>query len=165
MKLSPLQLIEYHVTKLSVEACASFLRDKPMDLDPSDLEVDADVKLLNDGEHPRWAVSLILRHEPKDGKNVPYRLTLEMVGLVSSFANKVDDAINHAVQVNGPSMLFGAAREILRDATARGPHGPIMIPSASFFTTPPPTNAPDGKPSQASAKKGARHRRGHRHAE
>lgn len=136
MKLSPIQLLDYHVTSISVEACASFKRDKPMDLDPADLSVSAQTKLLDDGNEPRWAVSLSLRHEPIEGKNIPYRLTIDMVGLVTAVTKKVDDTIHHAVEVNGPSMLFGAAREILRDATARGPHGPIIIPSASFFTPP-----------------------------
>ena len=142
MKLSPIQLLDYHVTSISVEACASFKRDKPMDLDPADLSVSAQTKLLDDGDEPRWAVSLALRHEPTEGKNVPYRLSIDMVGLVTAVAKKADDAINHAVEVNGPSMLFGAAREILRDATARGPHGPIIIPSASFFTAPPSVALP-----------------------
>lgn len=158
MKLSPIQLLDYHVTSLSVEACASFNRDKPMDLNPADLEAGATSKLLNDGDQPRWAVSLVLRHEPKEGKNIPYRLALEMVGLVSAIANKVDDTINHAVQVNGPSMLFGAAREILRDATARGPYGSIIIPSASFFTPPPTADVLPQEAIQASAAKGKRQR-------
>jgi preprotein translocase subunit SecB len=142
MKLSPIQLLDYHVTSLSVEACASFKRDKPMDLDPADLSVSAETKLLDDGDEPRWAVSLALRHEPIEAKNIPYRLSIDMVGLVTAVTKKADDAISHAVEVNGPSMLFGAAREILRDATARGPHGPVIIPSASFFTAPPSVALP-----------------------
>lgn len=152
MKLSPIQLLDYHVTSLSVEACASFKRDKPMDLDPADLSVSAQTKLLEDGDEPRWAVSLALRHEPTEGKNIPYQLSLDMVGLVTAAAKKVDAAVSYAVEVNGPSMLFGAAREILRDATARGPHGPIIIPSASFFT-PPPAALPTIKQKSPAGKK------------
>lgn len=137
MKLSPIQLLNYHVTSLNLEACASFDGDKPMDLDPDDLDVSAQTKLIDDGDNPQWAVSLDLRFEPGKEKNSPYRLAIKMVGLVSAIPKKVDESLNHAVGVNGPSMLFGAAREILRDATARGPNGPIIIPSASFFTSPP----------------------------
>lgn len=141
MKLSPIQLLDYHVTSLTVEASASFKRDKPMDLDPAHLHVSASAKMLSDGDDPRWAVTLSLRHEPVEGKNIPYRLVIELVGLVSTVMKKIDDGVKHAVEVNGPSMLFGAAREILREATARGPHGSIMIPSASFFTVPPTSEA------------------------
>lgn len=140
MKLSPIQLLDYHVTSLTVEASSSFQRDKPMDLDPVDLQISASSKLLSDGDDPRWAVTLSLRHEPVEGKNIPYRLVIELVGLVSTVMKKIDEGVNHAVEVNGPSMLFGAAREILREATARGPHGSIIIPSASFFTVPPDSN-------------------------
>jgi preprotein translocase subunit SecB len=142
MKLSPIQLLDYHVTSLSVEACPTFNRDKPMELDPADLDVSTQTKLMDDGAVPRWTVSLVIRFEPSEGKNVPYRLSIDMVGLVTAAVTKVDDTISHAVEVNGPSMLFGAAREILRDSTARGPHGPIIIPSASFFTPPIDGSAP-----------------------
>lgn len=137
MKLSPIQLLDYHVTSLLVEANASFQQDKPMSLDPADLQVTASSRLLSDGDDPRWAVTLNLRHEPVEGKNIPYRLAIELVGLVSTVMKKIDAGVSHAVEVNGPSMLFGAAREILREATARGPYGSIMMPSASFFTAPP----------------------------
>ncbi|WP_081887600.1 protein-export chaperone SecB [Verrucomicrobium sp. BvORR034] len=139
MKLSPIQLLEYHVIHLDVEACATFDQERPMDLDSADLEVSSETKMLDDGAEPRWAVSLTVRHEPVEGKNVPYRLLVELVGLVSAIPKTVDDALEHAIAVNGPSMLFGAAREILRDTTARGPYGPIVVPSASFFTPPPTT--------------------------
>lgn len=149
MKLSPIQLLDYHVTSLTVEACASYNRDKPMDLDPAHLQVAASTKMLSDGDDPRWAVTLSLRHEPAEGKNIPYRLVIELVGLVSTVMKKIDPGVNHAVEVNGPSMLFGAAREILREATGRGPHGSIIIPSASFFTAPPTAKAYDEKPNKA----------------
>lgn len=160
MKLSPIQLLDYHVTSLTVEASVSFQRDKPMDLDPADLQVDASSRLLTDGDDPRWAVTLNLRHEPVEGRNIPYRLAIDLVGLVSTVMKKIDAGVNHAIEVNGPSMLFGAAREILREATARGPHGSIIIPSASFFTAPPSANAPDVKPNKALGGKGARRRPG-----
>jgi len=142
MKLSPIQLLDYQVTSLNVEACASFNREQPMDLDPAEVAVNALTKRLDDENEPRWAVTLSLRLEPVEGKNIPYRLSIDMVGLVTALAQNVDETIRHAVEVNGPSMLFGAAREILRDATSRGPHGPIILPSASFFTTPPKAAVP-----------------------
>lgn len=40
------------------------------------------------------------------------------------------DHLQRAVETNGPSMLFGAAREILRSATGRGPYGPLLIVEA-----------------------------------
>jgi len=158
MKLSPIQLLDYHVTSLTVEASVSFQCDKPMDLDPADLHVSASVRLLNDGDDPRWAVTLSLRHEPVEGKNIPYRLVVQRAGLVSTVMKKINDGVKHAVEVNGPSMLFGAAREILREATARGPHGSIIIPSASFFTSPPVVEVSEEKAPQISAEKKKRQR-------
>jgi preprotein translocase subunit SecB len=36
------------------------------------------------------------------------------------------------VKTNGTSILYGAAREIIKDMTARGGYRPILIPTASF---------------------------------
>ena len=37
------------------------------------------------------------------------------------------------VRVNGSSMLYGAAREIVRSLTSRGPWGELMLPGISFY--------------------------------
>ncbi len=37
------------------------------------------------------------------------------------------------IKINGPSMLYGIAREVIRGVTARGPYFPILLPSATFF--------------------------------
>lgn len=56
-----------------------------------------------------------------------------MVGYVLAQPGFPKEKMQRAVEINGPSMLFGAAREILRAATGRGPYGPVLIPSTSFF--------------------------------
>jgi len=53
-----------------------------------------------------------------------------------------NDRLDRAVQVNGPSMLFGVAREILRAATGRGPHAPLIIPSTHFLQRMPRPSPP-----------------------
>jgi preprotein translocase subunit SecB len=40
------------------------------------------------------------------------------------------------VKTNGTSILYGAAREIIREMTARGGYRPILIPTASFAELP-----------------------------
>jgi preprotein translocase subunit SecB len=37
------------------------------------------------------------------------------------------------LEVNGASMLYGAAREIVRAMTARGPYFQTVLPSVSFY--------------------------------
>jgi len=46
------------------------------------------------------------------------------------------------VRTNGPSMLYGVAREMARDLTARGPFPPQVLPSVSFIPDAPAAPAP-----------------------
>ena len=55
------------------------------------------------------------------------------------------------MHANGPAMLFGAAREIIRAATGRGPWSAVIIPSTNFLADLPPLEAPAKAPGQAPA--------------
>jgi len=46
--------------------------------------------------------------------------------------------LKEVVAANAPAMLFGAAREIIRAATGRGPFPPVIIPSTHFLEPKPP---------------------------
>jgi len=53
------------------------------------------------------------------------------------------------MHANGPAMLFGAAREIIRAATGRGPWPAVIIPSTNFLADLPPLEAPAKAPGEA----------------
>jgi preprotein translocase subunit SecB len=67
------------------------------------------------------------------------------------------------MHANGPAMLFGAAREIIRAATGRGPWSAVIIPATNFLTDLPPLEVPakheeinmTAPAKKAAAKKGA----------
>ena len=40
------------------------------------------------------------------------------------------------VEVNGSSVLYSAARQILRNAMSSGPFNPLLLPTASFVEPP-----------------------------
>ncbi|MCD8482288.1 MAG: protein-export chaperone SecB [Verrucomicrobia bacterium] len=136
MNLAPLQLVDYFVHSISVEALESYDHQKPSDLDPEALSVMAKCKAVEDDKSRAFSIELIIEQKELTGKNLPYRYRLEMVGFLRVHPEFPEDEVERAVRINGPSMLFGAAREILRAATGRGPYGPVLIPSTTFFTPP-----------------------------
>jgi len=153
MKLSPLQLTDYFVHSIHVEALADYDPGKDQDLDIDSLQVTENCFRAN-GNHPnRFAIDLVIKQDALAGKNLPYSYELHMIGFIEVSPNFPEDKLQRAVETNGPSMLFGAAREILRAATGRGPYGPVLIPSTTFFKQ---TDAP--APTIASAVKPARKR-------
>jgi preprotein translocase subunit SecB len=138
MRLAPFQLTDYFVTSLSVVANQNYDPKAESGLSLESLEVIP--RSRPDENDPRkWVVELSITQDVPEGKNIPYRFSIEMVGFVEVHPDWPAEKIDHAVGCNGPSMLFGAAREIIRAATGRGPFGPMLIPSATFFS-PPPAN-------------------------
>lgn len=137
MILAPLQLRDYWLDTIYVRTNREYSADCPSDLEIDFIEVTSDVKPLKSENTDEigtvWMVFLSIRQSIPEGKNIPYEFSLEMCGIVAAHPSLTGEKLERAVQVNGPSMLFGSAREILRAATGRGPHAPVIIPSTNFF--------------------------------
>lgn len=152
MKLAPLQLTDYFVVSIRVEALADHDPAKPQDLDVANLQV-TEKCIRSDGDHPnRFSVDLVIKQDALIGKNLPYAYELHMVGFIEVRPGFPAEQLERAVETNGPSMLFGATREILRSATGRGPYGPLLIPSTTFFKSvdAPAPQEPASKPPRKS---------------
>lgn len=162
MKLAPLQLTDYFVFSIHVEALADYDAGKDQDLDVANLLVTENCVPAGEDKPNQFLIDLIIKQEALEGKNLPYSYELHMIGFIEVSPNFPEDRVQRAVETNGPSMLFGAAREILRAATGRGPYGPVLIPSTTFFkhADAPPTEvnaqpapkAPRKRPSPRKAK-------------
>lgn len=133
MKLAPLQLTDYFVLSIHVEALADHDPSKEQNLDVANLQVTENCVPAGEDKPHRFLIDLIIKQEALEGKNLPYSYELHMIGFIEVSPNFPEDRVQRAVETNGPSMLFGAAREILRAATGRGPYGPVLIPSTTFF--------------------------------
>ena len=134
---APLQLRDYWVDFIQVKANHVFKHQLAPDFDISTIELLSDVKPL-EVENPKesgtaWMVNLRIQQKIPKGKNIPYEFALDITGVVAAHPSLDGEKLERAIEVNGPSMLFGAAREILRDATGRGPYAPVIIPSTNFF--------------------------------
>lgn len=135
MKLSPLDLYQYFVTAVSCTANPEYNADKPMETDSDQLAVKTSVTRTDVEDNGRigWAIDLNLVCQPAPKRNYPYSYSIHIVGLLTSPA-KVPEGVDDEklVRVNGCSLLYGIAREIVRGQTAAGPWGEVLIPTVSF---------------------------------
>ena len=158
MKPAPLQLIDYYITSLSLDANPRFEPEKGFALDLDNIHVTHGVVLVEEEdaeeEGTQWQVSLSIEQKIPDGENIPYTFKIDLQGLVLASAHLKDAVLDRAIRANGPAILFGAAREIIRAATGRGPWPSVIIPSTNFLSPPARKVAKVAK--KAPAKKAAR---------
>jgi preprotein translocase subunit SecB len=132
MKNSPLQLKRYFVTELSLTANKEFDPKKDTKLGVDNIIVTP--ALLAEASNVRqWQVTLRIQQQPGPEANAPYFSTMEIVGFFRLQDDYPEENIEWMVQTNATSVLFSAAREILRGATALGPYPPILLPTVSFY--------------------------------
>lgn len=140
MNLAPLQLLDYFLTELSLKANPNYDSSKP----PADCVESLTVipqcacsKEMGD-QGTEWIVSLEISQTIPDGVNLPYAFTLRIQGTVAVSPHLSGSLLQRSIHANGPAMLFGAAREIIRAATGRGPWASVIIPSTNFLANLPP---------------------------
>jgi preprotein translocase subunit SecB len=132
MKISPLQLQQYFVTEFHFTLNSSYKVDQGLQLIVEELLTTTDCKMVA-GNSRYWVVTLELKYQPAADTNTPYIFSLGLVGMFEIAAQFDEAKIDRLIRTNGPSVLFGIAREIVREQTARGPDGPFILPSASFL--------------------------------
>ncbi len=135
MKIASLQLEWYFISDLHLTANKEFDRAKVAEVKYENLTVDMECAAEKDDQR-KWQVTLKLKHQGTADANSPYSFSLEMVGFMQVAKSYPEPQVERLVRTNGPSMLFGVAREVLRDLTARGPHVTVFLPSVSFYESP-----------------------------
>lgn len=144
MKLAPLQLSDYFLTDLTLQANPDYISTKPADDCVETLAVTPHYsQTKNNGEKgTEWLVSLEISQTIPDGGNLPYSFSLRIQGTVLASPHLSGPKLQRAMHANGPAMLFGAAREIIRAATGRGPWNAVIIPATNFLADLPPLEVP-----------------------
>jgi len=132
MSATPLRLKNYFLTDLSLKANPDF---KPEEFQDGTIDVNAkaSVRVGTHKEKPNeFQVVLGIIIEPRDERKLPYDVSMEIVGFFE--VDSKFTTMPHAdfVQVNGSSILYSAAREILLSVMGRGPWEPLMLPTISF---------------------------------
>ncbi|HZY71851.1 MAG TPA: protein-export chaperone SecB [Edaphobacter sp.] len=128
---SVIELRSYFVTELHFAANSAFDPAKPTSLMSSDLQVES-VLEPPVKDRKQWGISLTVRQAVLQDKNVPYEFTIKIWGLFAPTIAIPEERRPQVLLGAGSSVLYGAAREIVRDLTARGPYSPLLLPPVSF---------------------------------
>jgi preprotein translocase subunit SecB len=132
MKLSPLQLEKYFLADLTFRANPEHEPSQPVQFQEEDWEVQFRVQSLS-AEERRWQVAITVKLHPRSEANSPYTFSLSLMGMIWAAPQLSSERLEPLVRTNGPSMLYGVAREMVRDLTARGPYPALSLPSVSFL--------------------------------
>jgi hypothetical protein len=140
MKLAPLTLEGYFAEHFEVAANPKYDLKQPLQLRIDDLHVDTHVDYLprSDVETEpglpvqRAQVRLGIRYKPTHEGNFPYSFQLDLVGSFAVPFDLKDIEPHRLLELNGSSILYGVAREMIASFTSRGPHSYVLLPSISF---------------------------------
>ncbi len=130
---SPLTLLSHRFLSFSCDASRDTKAEGPLSLNTQHTISQHTEEAL------RWLVELEVAFSPSEEDNPsPYTGKIIVQGhfLVNEeFKKDHEDKENFheaLVRVTGSSMLYGAAREMLANFTARSTHGTLSLPSISF---------------------------------
>jgi preprotein translocase subunit SecB len=163
MTQAPLQLLDYWAIKTHVDAQPDFEPESPTEIPLQSLDVSSKVKQLKkeagSKDGTTWLIDLQIEQKPSEGANIPYLFNLHLQGIVTAHPGLKGDTLQRAIHANGPALLFGAGREIIRATTSRGPYQPVIIPATNFLTdlpAPKAKKATKKSPKKKAAKKAAK---------
>jgi len=144
MRLSPIQLEAYALSDLAYRANQDHKPAEDTAYREEDIVVEHKCE-RSQGDERLWEVSLSLRIQPRAEANAPYYVSLQLSGLVRALPELQSDNVELLMRVNGASLLYGVAREVVRQVTSIGPFAPLLIPSVTFRPDPPAAALPEKK--------------------
>jgi preprotein translocase subunit SecB len=135
MRPGPISLENYFITELSVIARESFDPNKELEARIEEFDAKEEVQFIErDKGDPLWQVVLTVSQQPAAESNFPYEFRISLVGVFFCLPEKLSkEEKQELVRVNGSSMLYGIAREVIKANTARGPWDSVVIPTISFY--------------------------------
>lgn len=140
--VSPLNCYGYVVTELATTANPDYNHQEPTQLSFKDLNIERFVEApKTDDKKLLWRVFLRLNQNVGPEKNTPYNFAIALLGNFEVHPNFPADKAKQLVEVNGSSILYSAARQILRDAMNNGPFHPLILPTVSFVDMAAPPSA------------------------
>lgn len=129
---TPLNLGSYAVLQCRMAVNPAFQPGKPSTFSFENLRIRNEVAKQPDETNPVWIISLAIQLAPEPEHNMPYALELQIVGFFTVDPSCAADISRDLAVINGSSILFGTAREFLRNLTSAGPHPAIVLPAVSF---------------------------------
>jgi preprotein translocase subunit SecB len=134
---APIECRAYFVTEMQFGANQTFDPKKPAELPASGLEIKSELEAPAEGQ-TQWGVTLSIQQTIQPDKNAPYNFALKIWGAFEPRNKFPEEKKRQVMLTNGSSILYGAAREIVREMTARGPFASLLLPTMSFYPLPSP---------------------------
>lgn len=134
LRLSPLQLKRYFVKELSYAVKGFFDgRYDPTASFPYP-QLSSRVRSIRDESDTRaWRFELTVESNDSRSEEFPYSLRIVLVGEFAVAESYPPEHSDLLARVNGPSLLYSAAREALVTVTGRSGFPAIVLPSVIFL--------------------------------
>lgn len=132
---SPLRLENYFFAKIHVDACPNSCEKAGKGL----FTVKVSCMKHKDAER-KWMVQLELKQiQDKEAGCPEYTFHAEVVGFYEVSKSFPEEKAEALVRINGPALLYSAARELIATLTGRGPFAPVNLPTVTFIDEAVPT--------------------------
>ena len=129
--IAPVDVLNYFVKSFSMDTNMKYDKDKPRDLSLRNIVITN--RMFPSKKHKNvFVVSINLEMKVPEGKNTPYAIKMEMFGRFQVSEKVPVELREKMVKINGSSILYGAAREIIKEMTGRGIFRKIQFPTVSF---------------------------------
>ena len=129
--IAPVEVLNYFVKSFSMDTNMKCDKDKPRDLSLKNIVITNRIFPAKNQKNC-YMVFLNLEMKVPEGKNTPYAIKMEMFGRFQVSERVPDELREIMVKTNGSSILYGAAREIIKEMTGRGIFRKIQFPTVSF---------------------------------
>lgn len=126
---SPLHLEKYFFTKIHVDACQNGCETVGKGLFTTKVSC-----MKHKDAERKWMVQLELKQvQDKDDGCPEYSFHVEVVAFYEVSNNFAEEKAEQLVRVNGPALLYSAAREMIATLTGRGPFASVNLPTVTFI--------------------------------
>ena len=136
---SPLKCLSYFITELVLTANPNHNPANQVSLDFADLMITSTTEELRDNnpKSRNWRVALkIVQNISDEKKNCPYNFAVSLLGTFVVHPEYPENKVEQLAKINGSSILYSSARQMLWDVMGNGPFRPLMFPTISFVDDP-----------------------------
>ncbi len=142
--VSPLQIQNYYIKELHYAVKENFVDKYDQNLDISYPYLSGNIIEFQREDDPRqWRFEVVIESRDEQSNEFPYTLRIALVGFFRVSEDYPSERADILARVNGPSLLYSAAREALVTATSRTGFPAIVLPSVIFM---PPTKETKAEP-------------------
>lgn len=138
MQPSPLQLLQCSFESVNVTSVPDFdntERDPAYLMNPTGMTLSTETAVQDldaNAEFSDYAIRFVLAFEPKEINAIPYRGELVLQAQVRMHGAQSALERKQLAVVNGVSLVYGIARDMVCAITGRGIHGQMLLPTLNF---------------------------------